>query len=277
MVQHRRADGALGRHRRVGAARPGRDSIGAARSAGAASAAGSTRLGAGFDVYPLRTSAAPHFAAGVKLDEARRDATRSRRRKSTTAMEGRPIALDATLEEYSEQPELRAVARRPTLRTLAAVEDAGLQRRPPVGHGHRPQRAARAATPASSPARPRTTSRSSARSRSRAAARCTGCASTATSSATTRTSPQVAFQPVALPALRGGAVRERVPGQRDRAQPRGPERHGLQPLHRHALLREQLPVQGAALQLPQLSTSDVPDDVQQDAATTRTSPCACAA
>jgi molybdopterin-containing oxidoreductase family iron-sulfur binding subunit len=33
----------------------------------------------------------------------------------------------------------------------------------------------------------------------------------------------------------------------------GPERHGLQPLRRHALLLEQLPVQGAALQLPALS------------------------
>ena len=34
------------------------------------------------------------------------------------------------------------------------------------------------------------------------------------------------------------------------AQRRGPERHGLQPLRRHALLLEQLPVQGAPLQLP---------------------------
>ena len=36
------------------------------------------------------------------------------------------------------------------------------------------------------------------------------------------------------------------------AQRRGPERHGLQPLRRHAVLLEQLPVQGAALQLPPL-------------------------
>ena len=34
------------------------------------------------------------------------------------------------------------------------------------------------------------------------------------------------------------------------AQRRRPERHGLQPLRRHALLLEQLPVQGAPLQLP---------------------------
>ena len=33
---------------------------------------------------------------------------------------------------------------------------------------------------------------------------------------------------------------------------RGPERHGVQPLHRHAVLREQLPVQGPPLQLLRL-------------------------
>ncbi|MCZ7683128.1 MAG: hypothetical protein M5U28_31695 [Sandaracinaceae bacterium] len=57
----------------------------------------------------------------------------------------------------------------------------------------------------------------------------------------------------ALPALRGGALRERVPGQRDGAQPRGHQRDGLQPLHRHAVLHEQLPLQGAAVQLPRLA------------------------
>ncbi len=52
-----------------------------------------------------------------------------------------------------------------------------------------------------------------------------------------------------LPALRDRAVRNGLPGERDRAQRGGPQRDGLQPLHRHALLREQLPVQGAPLQL----------------------------
>ena len=55
-----------------------------------------------------------------------------------------------------------------------------------------------------------------------------------------------------LRALRDGALRVRLPGQRHRPQRRGPERDGLQPLHRHPLLQQQLPVQGAALQLPQL-------------------------
>ena len=56
----------------------------------------------------------------------------------------------------------------------------------------------------------------------------------------------------ALPALREGAVRVRLPGQRDRPQPRRPERDGLQPLRRHAVLLQQLPVQGPPLQLVQL-------------------------
>ena len=39
------------------------------------------------------------------------------------------------------------------------------------------------------------------------------------------------------------------PGAGDESQQRRPERHGLQPLRRHALLLEQLPVQSAPLQL----------------------------
>ena len=52
----------------------------------------------------------------------------------------------------------------------------------------------------------------------------------------------------ALHAVRKRAVRVRLPGRRDDAQPRRAERHDLQPLRGHALLLEQLPVQSAALQ-----------------------------
>ena len=55
-----------------------------------------------------------------------------------------------------------------------------------------------------------------------------------------------------VPALRKRAVRNRLPGQRHRPQRGWPQRHGLQPLHRHAILREQLPVQGAPLQFLRL-------------------------
>ena len=45
------------------------------------------------------------------------------------------------------------------------------------------------------------------------------------------------------------AVRDGLPGAGHRAQQRGAEPAGLQPLRRHAVLRQQLPVQGPALQL----------------------------
>ena len=148
-------------------------------------------------------------------------------------------------------------------------------RRLQVGHGDRPQRLHRLQRLHRSPARPRTTSRSSARSRSRAAARCTGSASTATSRATS-TTPRSSLPPAgAVHAVRERAVRARLPGRRDDAQPRRPERHGLQPLRRHALLLEQLPVQGPPLQLPALLRTGTRRACSRCA--TRTSRCAAAA
>ena len=111
---------------------------------------------------------------------------------------------------------------------------------------------ASAATPASSPARRRTTSRSSARIRCCAAARCTGSASTRYYRGAGR-QPRDVFPAGAVHAVRERAVRGRLPGRRHGAQRRRAERHGLQPLRRHAVLLEQLSVQGPPLQLPALS------------------------
>ena len=47
-------------------------------------------------------------------------------------------------------------------------------------------------------------------------------------------------------------MRAGVPGERRGAQPGGAEPPGLQPLHRHAVLLERLPVQGPAVQLVRL-------------------------
>ena len=63
----------------------------------------------------------------------------------------------------------------------------------------------------------------------------------------------------ALPALREGSVRVRLPGQRHRPQPRWAERDGLQPLRRHAVLLQQLPLQGPAVQLLQLQRRQARD------------------
>jgi Fe-S-cluster-containing dehydrogenase component/anaerobic selenocysteine-containing dehydrogenase len=63
---------------------------------------GKHALGAGFDVYPLRTSEAPHWTSGVKLTTlgARYPLSQT---QEHDAMEGRPIALDATLDAYRAQ------------------------------------------------------------------------------------------------------------------------------------------------------------------------------
>ena len=108
-----------------------------------------------------------------------------------------------------------------------------------------------------------------------AAARCTGSASTTTSPATTSTTPRGVPPAGALHAVRERAVRGGLPGRRDDAQRGRPERHGLQPLRRHALLLEQLPVQGAALQLPALPGLD--DARASSRCATPTSRCAAAA
>ena len=55
-----------------------------------------------------------------------------------------------------------------------------------------------------------------------------------------------------LPALRDRAVRAGVPGLRRLPHARGPQRAGLQPLRGHALLRQQLPLPRAEVQLVQL-------------------------
>ena len=57
------------------------------------------------------------------------------------------------------------------------------------------------------------------------------------------------FPAGAVHALRKRPVRAGVPGGGDRPQRGGSERDGLQPLRRHALLLEQLPLQSAAIQL----------------------------
>ncbi len=55
--------------------------------------------------------------------------------------------------------------------------------------------------------------------------------------------PQVSLQPMACEhTVRTRPVRDRVSGQRDRARRGGHQHDGLQSLHRHPLLREQLPV-----------------------------------
>ncbi|HEX7477969.1 MAG TPA: 4Fe-4S dicluster domain-containing protein [Polyangiales bacterium] len=65
--------------------------------------AGSNGNGHGFDVYPLRTTAAPHFTAGVAVQKLGVTYPLSQVQEHDS-MEGRPLAIDATLSEYKEKP-----------------------------------------------------------------------------------------------------------------------------------------------------------------------------
>ena len=57
----------------------------------------------GFDVYPLRSSAAPNFVSGVKIEKIDRRYTITQTQEHDV-MEGRPIAIEATLAEYKAKP-----------------------------------------------------------------------------------------------------------------------------------------------------------------------------
>jgi Fe-S-cluster-containing dehydrogenase component/anaerobic selenocysteine-containing dehydrogenase len=77
----------------------------------------------GFDVYPLRTTAAPHFTAGVSVTKLGRKYPISQTQEHDL-MEGRPIALDATLAEYKAQPDfVQYKSPDPTLPPLWQVQD----------------------------------------------------------------------------------------------------------------------------------------------------------
>ena len=68
-----------------------------------------------------------------------------------------------------------------------------------------------------------------------------------------RRDPTWSYPADAVRALRERAVRAGLPGGGDGARHRRPEHDGVQPVHRHAVLLEQLPVQGAAVQLLRLA------------------------
>ncbi len=78
--------------------------------------AGRYGAGAGFNVYPLRTTQAFGFGDGFTVERTGKRYSVSLTQE-THSMEGRPIAIDATLEEYRAQPDL-AEYRSPTLSTL---------------------------------------------------------------------------------------------------------------------------------------------------------------
>jgi len=67
-------------------------------------AAGQYGAGVGFDLYPLRTTGTMGFSSGcsVELVGRKHDVVQT---QETHSMEGRPVAVDATLEEYRKNPD----------------------------------------------------------------------------------------------------------------------------------------------------------------------------
>jgi molybdopterin-containing oxidoreductase family iron-sulfur binding subunit len=66
--------------------------------------AGRHAMGTGFDVYPLRTTAGASFVSGATVAKAGGTYALSQTQEHD-AMEGRPLALDATVAEYKERPD----------------------------------------------------------------------------------------------------------------------------------------------------------------------------
>ncbi len=76
--------------------------------------AGSNGNGHGFDVYPLRSSGAPYFTAGVSLQKLgatypiSQTQDHDKMRDPRVEDQDRPLAMDATLAQYKEKPNFPA-------------------------------------------------------------------------------------------------------------------------------------------------------------------------
>ncbi|MDH3728663.1 MAG: 4Fe-4S dicluster domain-containing protein, partial [Myxococcales bacterium] len=85
--------------------------------------------GKGFDVYPLRTSDAMDFTDGVTV-EPLRETYNLVQTQTHDRMEGRPIAIDATLDEYKKEPDFASY------RSVDPVSTPPLWKQQDYGEGH---------------------------------------------------------------------------------------------------------------------------------------------
>ena len=92
-------------------------------------AAGRYGNGKGFDAYPLRTSDAMDFTDGVTV-EALRETYNLVQTQTHDRMEGRPIAIDATLDEYKKEPDFASY------RSVDPVSTPPLWKQQDYGEGH---------------------------------------------------------------------------------------------------------------------------------------------
>jgi molybdopterin-containing oxidoreductase family iron-sulfur binding subunit len=92
-------------------------------------AAGRYGNGKGFDVYPLRSSDEMDFASGVKV-EVLSDKYQLVQTQTHDRMEERPIAIDATVEEYAAEPDFASY------RSVDPVNTPPLWKQQDYGEGH---------------------------------------------------------------------------------------------------------------------------------------------
>jgi MoCo/4Fe-4S cofactor protein with predicted Tat translocation signal len=208
----------------------------------------------GFNVGPLRSSASPGFATGAKLEKGGASLNEymlvvtQEHNMVDDGLSNRPIVQEATLEAYRKDPTFteKAVHHPPLIPLWPERKYEGYKWGLMIDLNA-----------------------------------CTGCGTCVVACQAENNIPTVGKEQVGSPArdaldphrpllqrLAGGAqghqpadglravrerpLRERVPGERHQPQPRGVERDDLQPVHRHPVLLEQLPVQGPSLQLPRL-------------------------
>ena len=239
--------------------------------------------GAGFNAYALRTAATPGFVTGVKVEKIAKTYPLAMTQEHNS-MEGRGLVREATLDKYHEDP--------------AFVQEIGTDKDTPQGELTGYQNFESGYIPPELNSRTHRSDRPAwgmvidlntcvgcntctiacqaennipvvgkfqvIRGREMAWIRIDRYFGTDVSAGNPTDSkyledPQVLFQPMACQQCEERAVRAGLPGQRHNPQRRGAQRHGLQPLHRHAVLREQLPVQGAPLQFLQLQRAAHPD------------------
>ena len=203
----------------------------------------------GINAFPLMQRAQEDgivraFATGVTLQKTGRHEALAAT-QSHHSMEGRPLVRETTLRDFLQgSPAEHEAGGLPTLWSEHPVGAAH------VGNGHRPGRmhrvlGVRRGVPGGEQRSGRREGRSSARP---------GDALDPHRPLLQRLRDRPRYRLSAgdVPALRQRAVRDRLPGSGHRAQLRWHQPAGVQPVHRHAVLREQLPVQGPPLQLVQV-------------------------